>query len=579
MKKALILFYLSFLGLVAQGQTTFIPDSNFRKCLMAKPELFGFFNANGELIDTKAANYNGGLDCSYRKIRNLKGIEKFTLLTSLACQYNMISNLDSIANLTNLQNIYCFNNTLTSLPKLEKLTRLSYLSCGNNQLTLLPDLSKCPFIYYLDCSNNQITSLPGLDKLIGLKELYAFSNKLEALPDLSKFPWLVTLIVHNNQLANMNGLSKLTQLISLGIGNNPFTISRLPDLSALTKLFILECWNCNLTNAPEVTTMKTLYKLNLSGNSIRQMPSLASNTNLRILNLKSNLLDALPNELSKHAMDSVLVDENKLTFEDILLLTNGNIKHVSYSFQDSVTLSQANAAIENSSVSLVAGIDKSVTNNIYSWYKDGFFLKTTFTDTLTISSLQNKDSGVYTYSVRNTIAPMLTLYSKPLDIHVCFDIATLKYNTTDFDCNIGGTIRLHENTLNGAKPYAYSLVGPETGKVHYTNGAIFSNLFDSAYKLEVKDNAGCKSTLTIALKGKSPEDCKGLVILGDDYSQNNTLFLEEKGTAKVYDKTGQLVHTFSTPVTWDGKNKNGEFLPGYYVIDLNGKIFNVTLIK
>jgi len=83
----------------------------------------------------------------------------------------------------------------------------------------------------------------------------------------------------------------------------------------------------------------------------------------------------------------------------------------------------------------------------------------------------------------------------------------------------------------------------------------------------------------ILLKGKKGVDCKRLVINGEDDSPNNTLVFEERGTAKVYDKEGQLVQSFTTPSSWDGRNKNGDFLPGYYVIDLNGKMLNVTLVK
>jgi hypothetical protein len=164
----------------------------------------------------------------------------------------------------------------------------------------------------------------------------------------------------------------------------------------------------------------------------------------------------------------------------------------------------------------------------------------------------------------------------------CVDLSKLTYSSTDFDCNFGGTVNIHELTIiGGQQPFTYKLVSNEMGSVRFANGNVFSNLFESSYKLEVIDKKGCKVEFEnpITLKGKKGTDCRRLVINGEDYSPNNTLVLEERGFAKVYDKEGQLVQTFNTPNAWDGRNKNGDFLPGYYVIDLNGKVLNVTLVK
>lgn len=586
------------------GQTTFVPDTNLRKVLVNRYS--GFMDANGQIVNARAANYTGAIDCSYQRIKDLTGLWKFTGLTSLACQFNAISNLDSLNRLTNLTSLYAFNNNISRLPDLQPLSKLSYLSCGSNRLSTFPDLSSHTPLTYLDCSRNAIQNIAGIDRLVNLQMMIVNENKLDSLPSLSNLSKLQVLICHTNNLGKLKGLSQLAQLTVFIAGENKF--DSLDELSSLANLNVLMAWNCRLKSVPDVSKMKNLAQLVLDGNQIRSVPSLSANTNLSMLKLSNNLieklpdisackntlkifkldqnfLDSLPDFSGFPLIDSVYVQNNRLTFEDILPLAHRtNLKYLNYSPQDSIGTKQDYVLDENQSFKFALGIDKKVTNNQYDWYKNGQFLKTTFSDTLLISKLTLADSGTYTCVVRNPQAPLLTLKCRPIKVRFkpCLDLAKLTYTATNYDCNFGGTVTIKEESiLGGQKPYSYKLVSNELGIARFPNGNTFTNLFENAYTLEVKDRVGCKVVFgeTVLLKGKNGPDCKRLVIVGDDSSPNNSLFFDEKGTAKVYNNEGQLVQAFNTPNSWDGRNQNGEFLPGYYVIDLNGKMMNVTLVK
>lgn len=604
--KRLFLYIILVFGISnwLHAQVTFVPDTNLRKILQTR--YFGFVDFAGNVIDSKAATYTGSFDCAYQNIKDLTGLWKFKAINSLSFQHNNISNVDSLSKLTNLASLYAFNNKIGRLPDLSPLSKLSYLSCGSNQLTALPDLSNNTSIFYLDFSTNQVSSAKGLEKLANLQSLYAFENKLDTLPNLANFPKLQYFLCHSNNLKSLKGLDRLTQLQVLLVGNNP--LDSLPDISALVNLNIFMAWNCGLTTMPNVSNMKNLSQLVLDGNRIKTVPSLNPNSNLSMLKLGDNLISKLPEfssskntlrllKLDKNQidslpdfsvfsrLDSVLVENNKLTFEDVISLAqNSKIVYKSYAPQDSVGVSKKVELNENELFMIVLGIDKKIKTNQYKWYKNGILYKTTTTDTLLISEVSNTDSGVYTCQVTNLLAPLLTLNSRAFSLRIkpCFDLSKLTYSTTDFDCNLGGTVNIHELTIiGGHQPFTYKLESNEMGSVRFANGNVFSNLFESSYKLEVTDKKGCKAQFEnpITLKGKKGTDCKRLVIVGEDYSPNNTLVFEERGTAKVYDKEGQLVQSFNTPNSWDGRNKNGDFLPGYYVIDLNGKMLNVTLVK
>ena len=564
------------------AQTTFVPDTNLRKTLVSK--LPSYMDANGNIINAQAATYTGNFDCSNQKISDLTGFWKFKNLTALLCQSNGISNIDSLTKLTNLTYLYCYNNKISKFPDLSSLTKLSYLSSARNQLTSLPDLSSNLSLTYLDCARNMLANIKGVDKLVNLQTLYVYFNKIDSLPNLSNLAKLQTIQCQGNNLHKLPGISQLTQLTQIIAGDNKF--DSIPDLSKLTKLAVLKFYNCRLTSVPNLSTLSSLTHLELDHNLITKLPDFsASKSTLNILKLHNNRLDSLPDFSLFTTLDTVHVQNNRLTFEDVISLAKKtSIVNVKYAPQDSVGISQNLFINENQAFKIVIGIDKKVANNQYTWYKNGKVYATTNTDTLLISKTQVADSGIYSCQVHNSLAPLLALNSRSFTLKVkqCIDLSKMTYSTTDFDCNFGGKININETSITGGqKPYSYRLVGNETGTIRQANTNTLPDLFENAYTLEVRDQIGCKSTYntSITLKGKRGLDCKRLVILGNDTSPNNTLFLEERGSAKVYDEEGQLVQSFSTPSTWDGKNKNGEFLPGYYIIDLNGKMLNVTLIK
>jgi len=360
----------------------------------------------------------------------------------------------------------------------------------------------------------------------------------------------------------------------------------MPNVSNMANLAQLVLYGNKIREVPSLSGNSHLTRLELDHNLLSRLPDIsASKSTLNILKLHNNQLDSLPDLSSFSTLDTVYVHNNRLTFQDIIpLAQRTSIGNVKYAPQDSVGARQEFLVAEKQSLRIVIGIDKKIADNQYAWFRNGTFYATTTTDTLFIPQVQQEDSGFFTCQIRNALAPKLTLYSLPvrLKIKACIDLSKMTYSTTEYDCNIGGSININEASITGGQlPYTYKIVSSELGSAHYPFEGKFSNLFESSYKLEVKDKSGCRSIYfkSIPLNGKKGPDCKRLVILGNDNSPNNTLYLEDRGTAKVYDNEGQLVQTFNTPALWDGKNKDGDFLPGFYLIDLNGKMMNVTLIK
>ena len=72
--------------MIGFGQTVYIPDVNFKACLVGNSAI----NTNGdnEIQLGEATSFNGSIMCDNMNISDLTGIEVFTDLTELYCDNN-----------------------------------------------------------------------------------------------------------------------------------------------------------------------------------------------------------------------------------------------------------------------------------------------------------------------------------------------------------------------------------------------------------------------------------------------------------------------------------------------------------
>ena len=159
------------------------PDANFRTIVENYDT-----NKDSSLSDTEIAAVEE-IDCSYKAITNLKGIEYFTALKRLNCESNQLTTLDVSKNKA-LTYLDCGDNELTTLD-VSKNTALTRLYCLYNQLTTL-DVSKNTTLTELNCKYNQLTSLDlsntNIDILYGGDNLYVIVVSNNRAFDLSTLP-------------------------------------------------------------------------------------------------------------------------------------------------------------------------------------------------------------------------------------------------------------------------------------------------------------------------------------------------------------------------------------------------------
>jgi uncharacterized repeat protein (TIGR01451 family) len=293
-KYFLCLLLASFIGQMALAQYVSIPDTNFRKFLLAQ-----YPNAMlGNSLDTTHPSVVNAtvIHCDSLFIQNLQGIQYFDNLIELNCGNNMISSLPKLP--LTLQELNCKVNHLDSLPSTLP-SGLKTLYCQQNHITFLPNLPSgleilnCAYnaldtlvaypasLHTMDCSHNLLDTLPLFNA--NMVSFNCSNNDIGYLPTLPT--GLTFLSVSHNPLFFLPSLPN--GLLTLFCSANQ--LNNLPTLP--TSLEYLFCSANNLTNLPSLPA--ALKTLNCGTNNITTLPTLPSN--LEILDCSGNLLSTIPN--------------------------------------------------------------------------------------------------------------------------------------------------------------------------------------------------------------------------------------------------------------------------------------------
>ena len=253
--KTTLLFLSFFLSASLFSQNVYIPDVNFKACLVTNPEI----NTNGdnEIQVSEATAYDGHLYCPSANfsISDLTGVEAFTALTALTCNSNQLTSLDVSQN-TALEILACSDNQLTSLD-VSQNTALEHLYGSDNQLTSL-DVSQNIALAWLICYDNQLTSID-LSQNTALERLFCNENQLTCL-----------------NLANGNNINFIGSQFSSefsAVDNPNLTCIEVDDAEFSTALwgfwfyidpqtsFSEDCNNDCTSSLTEITTSKNLIKI------------------------------------------------------------------------------------------------------------------------------------------------------------------------------------------------------------------------------------------------------------------------------------------------------------------------------
>lgn len=413
---------------------------------------FGITIENNRVAEIKL-NKNNLIGVIPPEIGNLDSLKRLELWR------NSLS--DSIPSeiglLTKLEWLRITNNMFIGLipEELWNLTNLTYLSLGVNDLTgtIPASIVNLSNLFYLDLSSNEFTNFipPEIGNLAKLSWLnLSFNNLTGALPaeignqadllyinlagnqltgpipkEIGNLTSLESLLLYYNQLEGLipPEIGNLKQCKILELEINQFSGPIPAEIGNMDSLQYLRLWN-NSLDGPipgSLGKLSNIIRIELSNNQLSgSVPdSLKQLTKLTGLYLDSNHLTDLPDLSDLTQLNDLWIQDNKFTFEDIE--PNIDISSFMYSPQDSVGERLDTTVTEGESLSL--SVEVGGTANQYQWMKDNKDIADADSSILAFSSISLSDSGIYICKINNTIAPNLTLYSRPFHITVQTEVS------------------------------------------------------------------------------------------------------------------------------------------------------------
>ncbi|MBO9699047.1 MAG: leucine-rich repeat domain-containing protein [Sporocytophaga sp.] len=519
----------------AYCQTFILPDTNFRNVLMSRyPSVM-----TGDKLNISAANsFFFDLIITNANISDLTGIENFRSVFKIDASNNKIKTVPNLSPITNLEYIYLNFNQLTNANFVIGNTNLLQIQLYYNNLISFPELPGFTKLQKLFLSGNQISGMSGLQYLTALENLQLGVNKLDSLPDLSKNTKLTELHCDRNGLKYLNGAEKIKGLK------------------------VIYCW----------------------GNEIEDLSNLNKITTLEELYADYNLLTTLPDLSNKPSLRKLAVNNNKLTFEDLLPLTQlPGFSNFAYAPQDSIGERVEKTVRYLEPVNFAVDEDAGLSGNQYAWYKNNTLIGSETLSGLNISKAKPSDAGEYRAEITNPALPSLTLQHRVWRINVdnsCMDINSYGYKILSQDCKEGTGFKVEVSTEGSQPPITYTLNIAGTSDTIHSASGVFTNIPAGNYMLRLKDQKGCRILLDTQLTIYKASDCDP-VISPLEGGQQSSYFIDKPGVARILDMNGNIIRELLAPATWDGTGSGGEIVTtGYYVITIdNKKLTNITVVR
>lgn len=416
---------------------------------------------------------------------------------------------------------YCGNANIVSLEGIQYFTGIDTLLCFQNKLTSLPDISNMTKLVEIDCYQNEITVLPSLVALINLQVFNAGSNKISSFPQFGNVAGLKEISLYRNALTSIPDLTQFLSLEKIYCFENKITkIGKLP-----ASLKDINCGDNLLTKVPDISLATGITSLAIYSNRLVTVPDFSPYTSLTLLNLGTNKLTVVPNSISSlTALKLLTLDNNKLTtlpdLSHLTQLTSCNLIHNYFTFED------------------------------------------------LLPSSANSDFAKWTFAAQDSF-PVVSSY-KSLE-HQKF---TVFLNVDDMIPGL--TFSWYQNgmlkstTASPVLDFA-SLEKSDNGKYYCkitSSDPLFANvsIISQSFSILVQPNFKFEEELTITPNGDG---------------RNDEMFIDEKGSLKVYDASGYLVDQRSLPCYWNGSTNSGTPLgTGFYILNINEKnTYGVTIVR
>ena len=444
-------------------------------------------------------------------------IGKLTNLNICALEINQLSgNIpSSFDKLINLISIELGSNQLTgSIQSIfNKLTKMVFLDIGGNQFTgnlsflntmqsldyadlhfnqfsgKIPVLNNIDSIGYLDLSHNQLSgSITKFHKSRVIEFLNLSYNLLSGNIN-QKFDSLSTvenldIFLNNNQLSGNVPLQNLAHLTSIDLSNNKLNGIILPvnDTIYYNNLEYLNLSHNQLTSKipASINKLYFLHSVDVSSNHLSgKVPSL--------------------NKINLPYLSNLQLDSNEFTF--------AGMENIADAFPFAVYSPQANVHVSRKGYKLSVSAGGTLSNNTYTWYKNGSLFKKIVGDSVII--LHGK--GTYNVIITNAVATALTLYSDTINYTAGNNVIASKMNNNS-------SISLYPNPAKTNATLSFNADGKYAITVTDVSGKI----------LQTKTGVAIKGENIIQLDVSQYASGIYLITIADEKNKKQTLKLNKE---------------------------------------------------
>ena len=252
------------------------PDENFRNYVSSNFDKDG----NGSLSQSELDAVTI-IDCPYKRIESLKGVEYFTSVTFINCYGNKLTELDVSKN-TALEKLFCYSNSIQKLD-LTSNTKLKVLSLHDNLVSTL-NLSKCTALYSIDITNCNLTTL-SIQKCTELIKL--ISDVPLTLSSGSVYK------TSNKTYSGLDYSLKADASLIIFMNSTDIAINEknFPD-SAFRK-YLFDTKDPDHTGAFSTSEANALTQIDCQGKSIKDLTGIALFPNLETLNCYNNAITGI----------------------------------------------------------------------------------------------------------------------------------------------------------------------------------------------------------------------------------------------------------------------------------------------
>ncbi len=320
------LFTLAFaLAFTAFGHSQFveIPDDNFSLFLNnIYPECM-----DGNMMDTTCVSITSTvvLDCSFKDISDLEGLQYFDNLEELFANSNLLTSIPPLPG-NYIYHLWLNHNLITEITDYPEGVYVLSLENNPNLVSIAPYPESLAHLYVSSCTS--LTSIPALtpefqvlrrkstpdlawvDLPEGLVEINVADCDLTSIPDLPDS--ILRLYLTDNNIGNLTAFPP--EIMLAEIGNCGMTA--LPEIPATMQ--ILDCSNQEITELPLLSDMVTLEINDTSIDSLFLPQSLRS---LLARNGILSYINWFPSDLNQIDVINNNLDEIPLIPEEVTVLS------------------------------------------------------------------------------------------------------------------------------------------------------------------------------------------------------------------------------------------------------------------